>query len=145
MKLFTVRAVPEKSQPRTWSRVASRVKGLPGAPASRQSRARSRTRMIVLDRMHMCAYSIPVSFEWDPDKAEANRGKHGVDFADAVAVLHDDFAINSFKMRLNRVQFEGLEPDAIMKLKHFVENYSVCMDRNENEKKKKRDSIFSQG
>jgi hypothetical protein len=42
--------------------------------------------------------------------------------------MDDEFTINSFKMRLNRVQFEGLEPDAIMKLKHFVENYSVCMD-----------------
>lgn len=39
--------------------------------------------------------------------------------------MDDDFAINSFKMRLNRVQFEGLEPATIMKLKHFVENYSV--------------------
>jgi len=39
--------------------------------------------------------------------------------------MDDEFAINSFKMRFNRVQFEGLEPDAMMKLKHFVENYSV--------------------
>ena len=41
--------------------------------------------------------------------------------------MDDGFAINSFKMRLNRVQYEGLEPTAIMKLKHFVENYSVFM------------------
>jgi len=41
--------------------------------------------------------------------------------------MDDGFAINSFKMRVNRVQFEGLEPAAIMKLKHFVENYSVFM------------------
>lgn len=39
--------------------------------------------------------------------------------------MDDEFVINSFKMRLNRVQFEGLEPAAMMKLKHFVENYSV--------------------
>jgi len=39
--------------------------------------------------------------------------------------MDDGFVINSFKMRLNRVQFEGLEPAAMMKLKHFVENYSV--------------------
>jgi hypothetical protein len=39
--------------------------------------------------------------------------------------MDDGFTMNSFKMRLNRVQFEGLEPAAIMKLKHFVENYSV--------------------
>ncbi len=39
--------------------------------------------------------------------------------------MDDEFVINSFKMRLNRVQFEGLEPAAMMKLKHFVENYSI--------------------
>jgi hypothetical protein len=39
--------------------------------------------------------------------------------------IADDPAINSFKMRLNQVQFESLEPAAIMKLKYFVENYSV--------------------
>ena len=39
--------------------------------------------------------------------------------------MDDDFAINSFKMRLNRVQFERLEHASIMKLKHVVENYSV--------------------
>jgi len=31
--------------------------------------------------------------EWDPAKAEENRGKHGVDFADAVPVLNDPFAL----------------------------------------------------
>jgi len=34
-----------------------------------------------------------VSFEWDPAKAAANLEKHGVDFADAVSVLSDDFAL----------------------------------------------------
>ena len=31
--------------------------------------------------------------EWDPRKAAANLKKHGVDFADAVTVLHDEQAI----------------------------------------------------
>ena len=31
--------------------------------------------------------------EWDPDKAEANRRKHAVDFADAVGVFGDPFAL----------------------------------------------------
>jgi hypothetical protein len=39
--------------------------------------------------------------------------------------MNDEFVINSFKMRSNRVQFEVLKPAAMMKLKHFVENYSV--------------------
>ncbi|MGB5991666.1 MAG: hypothetical protein WBG61_04980 [Desulfobacterales bacterium] len=39
--------------------------------------------------------------------------------------IDEGFEINSFEMRLNRVQFEKLEPAAMMRLKHFVENYSV--------------------
>lgn len=31
--------------------------------------------------------------EWDPRKAAANLTKHGVDFADAATVLHDEEAI----------------------------------------------------
>ena len=34
-----------------------------------------------------------MEFEWDRRKAVANRKKHGVDFADAVAVLYDDLAV----------------------------------------------------
>jgi uncharacterized DUF497 family protein len=34
-----------------------------------------------------------VRFEWDPQKAEANLGTHGVSFAEAVTVLEDDFAL----------------------------------------------------
>jgi hypothetical protein len=39
--------------------------------------------------------------------------------------INDDLTINSFKMRLNRVKFEALGPAAMMKLKYFVENYTV--------------------
>lgn len=31
--------------------------------------------------------------EWDPRKAAANLKKHGVDFADAATILHDEQAI----------------------------------------------------
>ena len=41
--------------------------------------------------------------------------------------IDDDFATNSFKMRLNRVQFEGLEPAAMRKLRHFIKNISAPM------------------
>ncbi|MBI2201902.1 MAG: BrnT family toxin [Armatimonadetes bacterium] len=34
-----------------------------------------------------------MAFEWDPEKAEANRRKHGVDFADAVGAFGDPFAL----------------------------------------------------
>jgi len=35
-----------------------------------------------------------MEFEWDPRKAAVNLKKHGVDLADAVGVLYDEFAIN---------------------------------------------------
>ena len=31
--------------------------------------------------------------QWDPEKAASNVGKHGVDFADAVGVLEDEWAL----------------------------------------------------
>ncbi len=34
-----------------------------------------------------------MDFHWDPGKAEKNFAKHGVRFADAVAVLEDDLAL----------------------------------------------------
>ena len=34
-----------------------------------------------------------MEFRWDPPKAVANLRKHGVDFADAGTVLHDEQAI----------------------------------------------------
>ena len=34
-----------------------------------------------------------MDYEWDPDKARTNRDKHGISFADAVAVFGDDMAL----------------------------------------------------
>lgn len=34
-------------------------------------------------------------YEWDPTKAEANQRKHGIQFADAVAVFSDEMALTS--------------------------------------------------
>ena len=34
-----------------------------------------------------------MDYEWNPNKAQANLDKHGVDFADAVTALEDDAAI----------------------------------------------------
>ena len=31
--------------------------------------------------------------QWDPEKAASNLGKHGVDFADAVGVFEDEWAL----------------------------------------------------
>lgn len=35
-----------------------------------------------------------MAYEWDQSKNRANRAKHGVDFADAVAVFEDDVALS---------------------------------------------------
>jgi uncharacterized DUF497 family protein len=35
-----------------------------------------------------------MTFEWDRGKAEANRRKHRVDFADAVGVFEDPYALS---------------------------------------------------
>ena len=35
-----------------------------------------------------------MAFEWDPAKARANLSKHGVEFADAVAVFEDPLALS---------------------------------------------------
>lgn len=42
--------------------------------------------------MYVRAYTRAVEYEWDPAKAAANPGKHGVDFADAVSVFSDPLA-----------------------------------------------------
>ena len=34
-----------------------------------------------------------MAYEWDPAKNRANLAKHGVDFADAVAVFEDELAL----------------------------------------------------
>jgi uncharacterized DUF497 family protein len=34
-----------------------------------------------------------VSFEWNAAKANANLGKHGIDFADAATALEDESAL----------------------------------------------------
>jgi hypothetical protein len=34
-----------------------------------------------------------MAFQWDPAKAESNKDKHGVEFADAVGVLEDPLAL----------------------------------------------------
>lgn len=43
--------------------------------------------------MHNCAYNCFMGYQWDPKKAESNRRKHGIRFANAVSIFMDDFAI----------------------------------------------------
>jgi len=34
-----------------------------------------------------------MDYQWDSEKAASNLGKHGVDFADAVGVFEDEWAL----------------------------------------------------
>lgn len=42
----------------------------------------------------MCIY-INVHYQWDPEKAKINVKKHGIEFADAVGVLEDPWALTT--------------------------------------------------
>ena len=43
--------------------------------------------------MYRYAYTGDMDFEWDPQKAASNLRKHGIRFADAVAVFEDRLAL----------------------------------------------------
>ena len=51
--------------------------------------------------------------EWDREKAEANRAKHGVDFADAATVLTDDLALTRPDDNPDEDRFVTLGMDAL--------------------------------
>ena len=53
-----------------------------------------------------------MSFEWDKHKAETNRRKHGVDFADAVSVFEDAFALTLEESRATEERFITLGMDS---------------------------------
>ena len=55
-----------------------------------------------------------MEFEWDPRKASVNLRRHGVDFADAGTVLHDEQAITIPDERLEEEdRFITLGMDAL--------------------------------
>ncbi len=43
--------------------------------------------------MYVCAYNMTMDCDWDRGKAQTNLRKHGLEFADTVAVLEDDAAL----------------------------------------------------
>ncbi len=56
---------------------------------------------------------MPAVVEWDREKAEANRVKHGVDFADAATVLADDLALTRPDDNPDEERFVTLGTDAL--------------------------------
>ena len=45
-----------------------------------------------------------MNYQWDPDKAQANNNKHNVDFADAVGVFEDAWALTIEEQYINDEQ-----------------------------------------
>jgi uncharacterized protein len=54
--------------------------------------------------------------EWDSQKAASNLKKHGIDFADAVAVLFDDMAISISDHDAGERRFVALGMDALARV-----------------------------
>ncbi len=40
----------------------------------------------------MCIH-LNINYQWDPAKSDLNNKKHGIDFADAVGVFEDEWAL----------------------------------------------------
>jgi uncharacterized DUF497 family protein len=54
--------------------------------------------------------------DWDPEKADANQRKHGIDFADAATVLIDEHAIRVRADRGGEQRFEAVGFDRLGRL-----------------------------
>jgi uncharacterized DUF497 family protein len=54
-----------------------------------------------------------MKYEWDYRKARTNLRKHGVDFADAVAVLEDEMGITTSDVRHEEARFVTVGMDAL--------------------------------
>ena len=52
-------------------------------------------------------------YQWDRNKALANKLKHGVEFADAVSIFTDELAITIFDERFAEERFVTIGIDAI--------------------------------
>jgi hypothetical protein len=54
-----------------------------------------------------------MEYEWDSKKAVSNQRKHGIDFADAVSVFADDFAITVMDEHPDEERFFTIGVDAL--------------------------------
>ena len=65
-----------------------------------------------LTYMYICTYNVSVNYQWDRGKAKANLLKHGVSFADAVAVFSDDAALTMVDNDPDEERFVTIGADA---------------------------------
>jgi len=66
--------------------------------------------------MHSGTYTHLVEFEWDARKAASNLRKHGIDFADAATVLHDELAVTVADEERGDDRFVTIGIDALGRL-----------------------------
>jgi uncharacterized DUF497 family protein len=66
--------------------------------------------------VHKCAYTAAMNFKWDPRKATANFSKHGVRFADAVAVFTDPQALTIEDLGRGEERYVTLGMDALTRV-----------------------------
>lgn len=63
-----------------------------------------------------------MKYEWDREKAEKNRQKHGIDFADAVTALEDDAGLTLEDQYSDEERFVTVGMDALGR--HLVVIYT---------------------
>ena len=91
--------------------------------AARSKAERWTRREIWCTNMHRAV----VEFEWDPNKAASNLRKHGVRFAEAVAVLEDQAALSMPDESTHEERFVALGMDSVGRI--LVVVYAVRGDR----------------
>lgn len=57
-----------------------------------------------------------MEYEWDTNKAQSNRQKHGIDFADEVSVFADNFAITVIDEHPDEERFVTIGMDGFSRI-----------------------------
>jgi len=65
-----------------------------------------------------------MDYQWDPEKADLNRKKHGIDFADAVGVFEDEWALTiKHEIVKNEQRFASIGIDFLGRIVVVVYTY----------------------
>jgi len=65
-----------------------------------------------------------MNYQWDPNKAASNLRKHGIDFADAVGIFEDDWALTIKEQNAkNEQRFISVGTDYLGRLITVVYTY----------------------
>ena len=64
-----------------------------------------------------------VQYQWDPRKAATNLHRHGIEFADSVAVFEDDFALVMSDEHPDEERFVVIGQDALSRILVVVFTY----------------------